>query len=683
MEQSYLLGTSLYSLIVQFAYAFVFLTLFFGTSIFRTATRLDCNGYDCKEFGDKPVVNAYNPILSGFQDGNDVSVYSHFASGGYEMIVGIIFAFTLTFPGAVLSTAFLPGFKLSLVGISLALLAACVSPAILYTTNSLDPYFAGNCTEYTETIETCSESSFTLDNANADFVECVGWGQVPGSIGGDLESVLTYCTPAHAAILPQMGLFQTLALVLQSDVVFYSEPEEYAQQFVRKLVEGGASCSGNRCKFGYARQLYAKNIGFMILGAILLLILGIVMATIMIYPSKWMIQARRVIRDSLKCSVKKRSGSEKVEEIEEMKEVDAERQNVHAIMQPFVLTPEDVEANNVPTPTLAFSPRTSNREQLPPVVMHKLRKVFPPLGGAPPKIALKSLDLHVPNGEVLGLLGKNGAGKTTALKILAGMHDASSGIGLISGYDVETERNSVYGRLGNCPQFDCVWKDQSVQRHLEFYARLKGINNPTQAAYDIANAVGLGAPAVFRRPSGNLSGGMRRRLSIAVSLLGSPNTLLLDEPTTGLDPSTRNEIWSLVSSFATPERAIIITTHMMLEADALCSRIAIVAKGSLKVIGTQQHLKDNYGSGYLLQLNLTHDNEQSVNSLLHFVKANIHEDAEIVAKQAKTIHINLPRDVNIQKIFISLYSDSATEAMINQFLVSQSSLEDVFLALGE
>jgi len=138
-----------------------------------------------------------------------------------------------------------------------------------------------------------------------------------------------------------------------------------------------------------------------------------------------------------------------------------------------------------------------------------------------------------------------------------------------------------------------------------------------------------------------------------------------------------------VSSFATPERAIIITTHMMLEADALCSRIAIVAKGSLKVVGTQQHLKDNYGSGYLLQLNLTHDNEQSVNSLLHFVKANIHEDAEIVTKQAKTIHINLPRDVNIQKIFTSLYSDSATEAMINQFLVSQSSLEDVFLALGE
>ena len=115
------------------------------------------------------------------------------------------------------------------------------------------------------------------------------------------------------------------------------------------------------------------------------------------------------------------------------------------------------------------------------------------------------------------------------MKILAGIHNASSGIGLISGYDVETERNSVYEHLGNCPQFDCVWRDQSVQRHLEFYARLKGVKNPTKAASEIANSVGLGAPEVYSRPSGNLSGGMRRRLSIAISLIGSPDTLLLGE----------------------------------------------------------------------------------------------------------------------------------------------------------
>lgn len=122
---------------------------------------------------------------------------------------------------------------------------------------------------------------------------------------------------------------------------------------------------------------------------------------------------------------------------------------------------------------------------------------------------------------------------------------------------------------------------------------------------------------------------------------------------------------------------------MMLEADALCSRIAIVAKGNLKVIGTNQHLKDNYGSGYLLQLNLVQSTDESVEAALQFVKESINKDAEIVTKQAKTIHINLPRDVSVEKIFTVLYSDAANSCGINQFLVSQSSLEDVFIALGE
>ena len=130
----------------------------------------------------------------------------------------------------------------------------------------------------------------------------------------------------------------------------------------------------------------------------------------------------------------------------------------------------------------------------------------------------------------------------------------------------------------------------------------------------------------------------------------------------GLDPSTRNEIWSLISSFASPERAVIITTHLMIEADTLCNRIAIVSNGRLKVIGTQQHLKvsfclpfwtqpfyaltfptivsglkNNYGSGYLLQLNLLRSNEESIDLALGFVKDHIHDDARIVIRQAKTI----------------------------------------------
>ena len=111
-------------------------------------------------------------------------------------------------------------------------------------------------------------------------------------------------------------------------------------------------------------------------------------------------------------------------------------------------------------------------------------------------------------------------------------------------------------------QFDVIWPGQSVGRHLEFFAQLKGLPSDKVKAisHSIADSVGLGSSEVYNRHAGGLSGGMRRRLSIAISLIGAPQALLLDEPSTGLDPSTRNSIWGLINSFATPERAIVITT---------------------------------------------------------------------------------------------------------------------------
>ncbi len=200
----------------------------------------------------------------------------------------------------------------------------------------------------------------------------------------------------------------------------------------------------------------------------------------------------------------------------------------------------------------------------------------------------------------------------------------------------------------------------------------------------LAVAVGLGAPEVYGRNAGNLSGGMRRRLSIAISLIGAPTTLLLDEPSTGLDPATRSNIWSLISAFATPQRAVIITTHAMLEADALCSRIAIMAKGRLKVVATQQRLKDRFGSGFLLQVNLIKNHKQDEEAAIDFVRRRVHQEAKIAVRQARTLRINLPRDADVRTMFIALYStEAASEGRISQFLLSQSSLEDVFIAVGE
>ena len=154
-------------------------------------------------------------------------------------------------------------------------------------------------------------------------------------------------------------------------------------------------------------------------------------------------------------------------------------------------------------------------------------------------------------------------------------------------------------------------------------------------------------------------------------------------PTTGLDPATRQNIWQLITSLSTPERAIVITTHQMTEADTPCNRIAIMAKGKLVVVGTQQYLKSRFGSGFILQLNLVRNTPENEAAALAFCRRYLHRRAAKESKQAKTLHVHLPPNLNLQKTFAALNDPSVRPGCINQFLLNQSSLEDVFLALGD
>lgn len=677
LKTSYLLGTCLYAWIVATVYACLMLALLYLTPMIRDPSVCNENweaGQYCDmvRFGDRPTITQNEMVAipyDGEFDGQQVSLYAYLTPGHLGKFLGAGFIFAIAMPGAALASSYLPGYKFALVMIAFLSIGATITPVVIYFTSTAvsNPQKLNDCFD----VDICV-SVFATGIVNEAYLDCVGFAQ------GALSSL---CIPPYAGILPQFGLFQMLSMSMISRVTFYSSSPGFVEStFVPSIEASG--CSGSSCTFPFAKKLYGQNAGWELLGALSLLFVGICLAHIFTFPPSFVLQIK--IRMShlielIRCKCERMRNQTPEGNKEELEEVGQERAAVDAIVRPLLSS--SLSASE----TMLVDHEKVARDDISPIIMYKLRKVYPSFGRIPPKVALKSLDLHVPKGQVLGFLGKNGAGKTTALKILAGALDATSGIGLVSGYDVGSERIKVFEHLGNCPQFDIVWKEMTVKEHLVFFAKLKGLprNEVQAAAFNIAAAVGLGATEVYNRNAQALSGGMRRRLSIAISLIGAPNVLLCDEPSTGLDPSTRNNIWNLVNSFATDERAIVITTHIMLEADTLCNRIAIISKGELVVCASQQHLKDRFGSGYLLQLNLAKSTPENQEEAIAFAQKHLHKDATLQTKQAKTLHVNLPRDLDLKTAFAALYNPQVRPPSINQFLLSQSSLEDVFIALGE
>jgi ABC-type multidrug transport system ATPase subunit len=250
------------------------------------------------------------------------------------------------------------------------------------------------------------------------------------------------------------------------------------------------------------------------------------------------------------------------------------------------------------------------------IVIKNLVKEFDMGVHLPNKVAVRNLCLTVNKGEVFGLLGQNGAGKTTTINLLTGLHTIDGGSASVGGLDAATQQREIHRIIGVCPQFDKVWHDLTVQQHLEFYARVKGIESKSAhiAARSVAMKVGLdGDP--YGKLASSLSGGMRRRLSIAIALIGNPDIVFFDEPTTGLDPETRRQLWDIIKKEQSDGRCVIITTHSMEEADALCTRIGIMGFGQLRCIGTQMHLKNKFGDGFKLTLNCSREG-QDVSALL-------------------------------------------------------------------
>ncbi|KAJ9184819.1 hypothetical protein P3X46_004507 [Hevea brasiliensis] len=256
--------------------------------------------------------------------------------------------------------------------------------------------------------------------------------------------------------------------------------------------------------------------------------------------------------------------------------------------------------------------------------LRNLQKVYPG-GKYGMKVAVHSLTFSVQPGECFGFLGTNGAGKTTTLSMLSGEESPTDGTAFIFGKDIRSNPKAVRRHIGYCPQFDALLEFLTVREHLELYARIKGVADYRMEDIVIEKMVEFDLLRHADKPSFALSGGNKRKLSVAIAMIGDPPIVILDEPSTGMDPIAKRFMWEVISRLSTRQgkTAVILTTHSMNEAQALCTRIGIMVGGRLRCIGSPQHLKTRFGNHLELEVKPTEVSSVDLENLCQIIQERL------------------------------------------------------------
>ncbi|KAL4559228.1 hypothetical protein LXL04_031363 [Taraxacum kok-saghyz] len=309
-----------------------------------------------------------------------------------------------------------------------------------------------------------------------------------------------------------------------------------------------------------------------------------------------------------------------------------------------------------------------------------------------PYHALKGLWMNFPKDQLFCLLGPNGAGKTTAINCLTGITPVTEGDALIYGHSIRSSvgMSNIQKMIGVCPQFDILWDALSGQEHLYLFASIKGLppsslKTVVQSVFSVVEKslaeVRLTESARVR--SRSYSGGMKRRLSVAIALIGEPKLVILDEPTTGMDPITRRHVWDIIEN-AKKGRAIILTTHSMEEADILSDRIGIMTKGRLRCIGNSIRLKSRFGTGYIANISFlaTTDNVTCHDDVKLFFKNRLDVVPTEETKSFLTFVIPHDKEGLLTNFFEEL-ENREEEFGISDIQLSLTTLEEVFLNIAK
>ncbi|KAF6155708.1 hypothetical protein GIB67_007145 [Kingdonia uniflora] len=313
------------------------------------------------------------------------------------------------------------------------------------------------------------------------------------------------------------------------------------------------------------------------------------------------------------------------------------------------------------------------------IICNNLKKLYPGKDGNPDKFAVKGLSLALPQGECFGMLGPNGAGKTSFISMMIGLIKPTSGTVFVQDMDIRTDMKKIYTSMGVCPQHDLLWETLTGREHLLFYGRLKNLKGSAliQGVEESLKSVNLFHGGVGDIKAGKYSGGMKRRLSVAISLIGDPKVVYMDEPSTGLDPASRSNLWSVVKC-AKKDRAIILTTHSMEEAEVLCDRLGIFVDGSFQCIGNPKELKARYGGCYVFTVTTSSTQEKEVEN---FVR-QLSPSANKIYHLSGTQKFELPKeDIRISDVFLAV-ENAKKKLKIHAWGLAGTTLEDVFVKVA-
>ncbi|NMN93431.1 ATP-binding cassette domain-containing protein [Antrihabitans stalactiti] len=286
------------------------------------------------------------------------------------------------------------------------------------------------------------------------------------------------------------------------------------------------------------------------------------------------------------------------------------------------------------------------------------------------KVVLDGIDLEVAEGTIFALLGPNGAGKTTIVQILSTLIAADSGDGVVGGHDVARDGDAVRRTIGVTGQFSAVddlltgLENLNLMADLNHLGRAEGKRRVAELIeqFDLVGAA--------KKPASTYSGGMRRRLDLAMTLVGSPRVIFLDEPTTGLDPRSRRTMWQIIRKLVGDGVTIFLTTQYLEEADQLADRIAVLDHGRLVAQGTAAELKRRIPGGHI-KLQFTDATE--LDAAAHALAGSSRDDAELT--------LQVPSDGGVQSLRTLLDRLDSESITVEELSVHTPDLDDVFLAL--